>query len=289
MKICATTVMMPEYDMRETAECLSRLGFDGAEWRCRHIPEGSKGQDFSPWGNVKNDFSPDNLAERGEELVALSKEFHLRIVCLATAMRADELDEVRKVAEGCARWGIPMFRLGAPRGYNPAENYRDLIADTIRALGPALEITRSLGIRVVLEIHRNTVTCSASQAWNIVREFDARDIGVIFDIANMSLGQGQEPTKMGLDILGDYVAHVHAGGGQPVPVVSCGAASRTEQGQLEYRWDTVDLADSVIDVALFCQELQARNYQGFLSVEDFRTTPLEEKIATQLRYLRSLT
>jgi len=282
MNICATTVMMPEYDMRETAECLARLGFDGAEWRCRHIPEGQQGKDYSPWGNVKNDFSPDNLATRGEELVALSREFNLQIVCLATAMSATQLDEVRKVAAGCAKWGIPMFRLGAPRGYNPEENYRDLIADTIRALGPALDITRQYGVRVVLEIHRNTVTCSASQAWNIVREFDPRDLGVIFDIANMSLGQGHEPTKMGLDLLGDYVAHVHAGGGQPVP------ADRSEQGQLQYRWDTVDLADSIIDVSLFCQELQARNYQGFISVEDFRTMPLEEKIGTQLRYLRPL-
>jgi len=282
MKICATTVMMPEYDMRETAECLSRLGFDGAEWRCRHIPEGQQDKDFSPWGNVKNDFSPDNLAVRGEELVALSEEFNLQIVCLATAMAATQLDEVRKVAEGCAKWGIPMFRLGAPRGYSAEENYRDLIADTIHALGPALEITRPLGIRVLLEIHRNTVTCSASQAWSIVREFDAKDLGVIFDIANMSLGQGHEPTKMGLDLLGEYVAHVHAGGGQPVPT------EHNERGQLQYRWDTVDLADSIIDVAQFCGELQARNYQGFLSVEDFRTTPLEEKIATQLRYLRSL-
>ncbi len=282
MKICATTVMMPEYDMRETAECLSRLGFDGVEWRCRHIPEAARDQAYSPWGNVKNDFSPDNLDTRGEELVALSKEFNLQIVCLATAMAATQLDEVRKVAEGCAKWGIPMFRIGAPRGYNAAENYRDLIADTIAALGEALQITRSLGVRVVIEIHRNTTTCSASQAWNIVREFDPQDIGVIFDIANMSLGQGHEPTKMGLDLLGEYVAHVHAGGGQPVP------AERNERGQLQYRWDTVDLADSIIDVAQFCSELQARNYQGFLSVEDFRTMPLEEKIATQLKYLRSL-
>lgn len=282
MKICATTVMMPEYDMRETAECLSRLGFDGAEWRCRPLADSVKDQPYSPWGNVKNDFSPDNLAERGEELVAVSEEFGLQIVCLATSMRANELDEVRKVAEGCAKWGIPMFRIAPPRGYSRDEDYRVLIADTIRDFGEALKITRANGVRVVMEIHRNTAACSASQAWNIAREFDPKDLGVIFDIANMSLGQGHEPTKMGLDLLGEYVAHVHAGGGQPVPT------ERNEQGQLQYRWDTVDLADSIIDVSLFVQELKDRNYQGFISVEDFRTMPLEEKIGTQLAYLRSL-
>ena len=282
MKISATTVMIPQYDMRETAECLSRLGFDGAEWRCRHIPPGTETAAYSPWGNVKNDFSPNNLADRGEELVALSDEFGLGIVGLATAMSAAELDEVRKVAEGCAKWGIGKFRVGAPRGYNAEENYRDFLSDTIKAFDEALKITRPLGIRVLLEIHRNTVACSASQAYLVVKEFAAADLGVIFDIANMSLGQGQEPTKMGLDLLGEYVAHVHAGGGQPVP------ADRSEQGQLQYRWDTVDLADSVIDVPTFVSQLKAMNYQGFLSVEDFRDTPLEDRIETQLKYLRSL-
>lgn len=282
MKISATTVMMPQYDMRETATTLKRLGFDGAEWRCRHIPQEQQGADFSPWGNVKNDFSPDNLAQRGEELLAVSEEFGLQIVGLATSMRADELDEVRKVAEGCAKWGISLFRIGGPRGYDPKENYRDLIADTVKAFDEALKITRDCGVRVLLEIHRNTVACSASQAYLVVREFDPKDIGVIFDIANMSLGDGHEPTKMGLDLLGEYVAHVHAGGGQPIPT------DRNEHGQLQYRWDTVDLADSVIDVPQFVSELKAMGYQGFISVEDFRDQPLEPKLERQLGYLRSL-
>jgi sugar phosphate isomerase/epimerase len=274
--------MMPQYDMRETAECLSRLGFDGAEWRCRYIPAGTENADYSPWGKVKNDFSPDNIGERGEELLALSSEFNLELVGLATSMAATQLEEVQKVAEGCAKWGIGKFRIGAPRGWKAEEDYRELISDTIKAMDEALKITRANGIRVLLEIHRNTVACSASQAYLIVKEFDPKDIGVIFDIANMSLGQGHEPTKMGLDLLKDYVAHVHAGGGQPVPT------ERNEQGHLQYRWDTVDLADSIIDVPAFVSQLKAMDYQGFLSVEDFRDIELEPKIEKQLKYLRSL-
>ncbi len=282
MKISATTVMMPNHDMRETAELLSRLGFDGAEWRCRHIPEAQKDQAYSPWGNVKNDFSPDNLAERGEELRAVSEEFGLQVVTLATNMPAGDLQDVRKVAEGCAKWGIPMFRLGAPRGYSRDEPYTRLIDDTIRAFDAALKVTREYGVRVILEIHRNTVSCSATQAYNVVRNFDPEDVGVIFDIANMSLGQGAEPFKMGLDLLGDYVAHVHAGGGRVSP------GDRDDKGQLQWNWDTCDLADSIVDVAEFVGDLQAMGYQGFISVEDFRDIDLEEKLSTQLQFLRSV-
>lgn len=282
MRISATTVMMPEFDLRETAELLVKLGFDGAEWRCRQIPEGQRDRPYSPWGNVKNDLSPDNIAVRGGELMEASEELGLAVAGLATNMGADELDEVRKVAEACAKWEIPLFRMGAPRPYKPDENYRTLVDDTIRALDTALRITRECGVRVLLEIHRGTVACSASQAYLVVKEFDAQDIGVIFDIANMSLGEGHEPTSMGLDLLGDYVAHVHAGGGRPA------AGERGADGELTWAWETCDLADSVISVPQFCRDLEARGYQGFISIEDFRPLPIEEKLTRQLSFLRSL-
>ena len=282
MKVAATTVMMPQFDLRETAECLARLGFDGAEWRCRHIAEAQKGQPYSPWGNVKNDLSPDNLAAHGEELVCVSEELGLGIAGLATNMGAHELADIRKVAEGCAKWNIPIFRVGAPRGYSPDECYRALIDDTIKAFAEALKVTREYGIRVVLEIHRGTVACSASQAYLVVREFDPGDVGVIFDIANMSLGEGHEPTKMGLDLLGDYVAHVHAGGGRPV------AGERGAEGALTWQWETCDLADSIIDVPGFCRQLEACGYEGFISVEDFREIALDDKLSAQLGFLRSV-
>lgn len=282
MKISATTVMMPEHDLPETARVLAGLGFDGAEWRCRHIPESQRDKPYSPWGNVKNDLSPANLAERGEELMAVSAAHGLAVVGLATAMGADELDEVRRVAEGCARWGIPMFRLGAPRRYSPDVNYRELLDDSIRAFGAALGITRDVGVKVILEIHRGTVACSASQAYLVVREFDPDDVGVIFDIANMSLGEGYEPWGMGLDLLGPYVAHVHAAGGR----VSAG--ERRDDGQMTCVWETCDLADSFYDVPAFIRALQARDYAGFISLEDFRSEPVELKLARNLAYLRQL-
>jgi len=282
VRVSATTVMLPDYDMRQTAELLAELGFDGAEWRCRHIPQAQRDQPYSPWGNVKNDFSPDNIAQRGEELKAVSDEFGLQVVTLATNMAASDLEEVRKVAQGCAKWDIPMFRLGAPRGYSRQEDYTKLIDDTIRAFEQALQITRDYGVRVILEIHRNTVACSASQAYNVVRNFDSSDVGVIFDIANMSLGQGHEPFKMGLDLLGDYVAHVHAGGGKVSP------GERGEAGQLTWNWETCDLADSIADVPEFVGDLKAMGYEGFISVEDFRSTDTREKLSTQLEFLRSV-
>ncbi|NUP96750.1 MAG: sugar phosphate isomerase/epimerase, partial [Planctomycetaceae bacterium] len=236
---------------------------------------------FSPWGNVKNDLSPANIGQRAGELVQVSAEYGLGIAGLATNMAADELDDVRSVAEACAEHGIPCFRLGAPRRYRAEENYRQLIDDTIKSFEKALEITRPLKVKCILEIHRGTVACSASQAYLVVKNFDPDYLGVIFDIANMSLGEGYEPVTMGLDLLGPYVAHVHAGGGRPVE------GERREDGQLTWKWETCDLADSMIDVPHFLAALRARGYNRFVSIEDFRPQPVEDKLGRQLGFLRA--
>ncbi len=281
MKFSATTVMLPDHDLRETAELLAGLGFDGIEWRCRHIPEAQRDQPLSPWGNVKNDLSPANLAERGALLKAVSDEFGLPAIALACNMGADELDDVRAVVQGCAEYGIPMFRLGAPKRYKPSEQYRLLLEDTIRAFEEAVTLSAPLGVKAILEIHRGTVACSASQAYLVVRHFDPAQVGVIFDVANMSLGEGAEPVQTGLDLLGDYVAHVHIGGGRPV------AGERREDGQLPWKWEVCDLRDSILDVPAFLKELAKRDYQGYLSIEDFRGISIDEKLGGQLAYLRA--
>lgn len=53
MKLCATTVMLPRYDVRETCELLRRFGFDGAEWRVRQNPPEADAP-FSFWGRHKS-------------------------------------------------------------------------------------------------------------------------------------------------------------------------------------------------------------------------------------------
>ncbi|MBI2303010.1 MAG: sugar phosphate isomerase/epimerase [Armatimonadetes bacterium] len=283
MKLSATTVMVPEHDLRETAECLAGLGFDGAEWRCRHIPEAQRGQPYSPWGNVKNDLSPANLLERGQDLLAVSAELGLDVVGLATNMPATDLEEVRRVAEACDRWGIPMFRLGGPRGYRADQNYRELLDETVKAFHEAVAITRRYGVKVVLEIHRGTVACSASQAYLVVREFDPAEVGVIYDVANMSLGEGHEPWGMGLDLLGPHLAHCHLAGGRAV------AGDRGDDGRLNWTWEVCDLADSVYEVPQLFRQLREREYGGYISLEDFRNEPVESKLGRNLAWVRGLT
>ena len=281
MKYCATTVALPQFDMRETAELLSRLGFDGAEWRVRRIPEERKGEAYSPWGNHKNDLSPDNLKARADELKAMERDYGVAIAGLAPAVQADQWEDIRLLAEGAVACGAPFFRVGAPKGYDRTANYNDLYDEAVRAYEGALEITRSYGVRVLVEIHNGTIMVSASLAYRIVSHFDPKDIGVIYDTNNMTR-EGFETYRMGMELLGPYLAHLHVGNHAPKP------GKTLADGTVEWVWEGAGLAAGLTDYRQVMADLKAVGFDGFISIEDFRDMDPEEKLREGIGYLKGI-
>ena len=285
MKYSATTVMLPEYSMEEAAQMLSRLGFDGIEWRVHRIRENQKGKPFSPRGNVKNDLSPDNLLAQAEQLKRVSAEHGLTIAALASYPEADQLADVRLVAEGTARCGAPFFRVRIPGSvYNRTVNVNVLYERAVGAFGKACEIAREFGVRIIVETHNHTIVCSASAAYRLVSNFTPQEIGVIYDLANMT-SEGYEQYRMGMELLGPYMLHMHIGNGYPVK------KGTREDGSANWQWTSSDLAEGITDYAQVLADLKAVRYDGFMSLEDYR--PLEPKgredmLARNLRYLKSL-
>lgn len=282
MRFCATTVMIPDYDLEETARLLSELGYDGVEWRVRRIPDSQAGKPYTPWGNVKNDLTPEKLAADPTPLLDVTKRYNLPIAGLATAVSASDLDDVRLAAEGCAACGAPFFRVGAPDRYDHrTQNYHDLYRRSVDAFGAAIRIVHGYGVRIVVEIHRGTLTVSASLAHRLVSNFAPADIGVIYDLSNMTM-EGFECCRMALELLGPYLTHVHVGGHRPVQ------KETRPDGTVVWEWEGTSLAAGLIDYPQCLADLKAVGYQGFVSVEDFRALTVREKLEESIRYLKAL-
>ncbi|MDH7571151.1 MAG: sugar phosphate isomerase/epimerase family protein [Armatimonadota bacterium] len=281
MNYSATTVLLPEYSMEETAELLGRLGFDGAEWRVRRIPDKQRGAPYSPWGNVKNDLPPERLAAEAERLRRVSRDNGLAIAGIASNALCTDLDDVKRLAEGCAACGAPFFRLMAPSGYSRTRPYPQLLEEAVDAFGKALEIVRPYKVKVAVEIHMGTLTVSASQAYLLVRHFPPEEIGVIYDFNNMTK-EGFETWRMGMELLGPYLLHVHIGNHAPRP------GEVLPDGTQKWVWEGVPLEKGLTDIAQGLSDLKAVGYTGFISLEDFRAAPAEEKLRDGLRYLKAV-
>jgi len=281
MKYSVTSVILPDLDLVESCQLLQKLGYEGLELRVRYTRPEARGKGYSYWGEHKTDLSPANLAQRANEVARVMADHGLQIPAIASNLRTDEYEDIKRLADGVARLGQIPIRLGAPQGYDRSVDYATLYAQAVEAYGKAIEILNSYGLKVLIEIHGGTIMVSASLAHRIASNFAESEMGVIYDVNNMAK-DGFETFRIGLELLGGYVAHCHAGGWRPVD------AGRRDDGALNWSYEGCDLADSILDVPLFVSDLKAVNYQGFVSIEDFRSMDHEAKLARQIDFLRSL-
>jgi sugar phosphate isomerase/epimerase len=281
MKYSVTSVILPDLDVVETCQLLQELGYDGVEWRVRYTRPQAIGKGYSYWGEHKTDLSPANLAEKAGEVAQITADHGLEIAAIASNLRADEYEEIKRLADGVARLGKVPIRLGAPRGYDRTLPYPALYAEAVEVYGRAIELLKPYGLKAVIEIHGGTIMVSASLAYRIASNFRPAEMGVIYDVNNMAK-DGFETFRIGLELLGDYVQHCHAGGWRPVP------GERKDDGTLIWGWEGCDLSDSILDIPLWISDLKAVGYGGFISIEDFRPIDHREKLRPQIEYLRKI-
>ncbi len=276
MRYSATSVMLPRLGLEEQAALLRELGFDGIEWRVRRVSDEQRAQGLSEWGAHKNDLTPENFAANAPRMKQVAADHGLAIAGLATNPSADDLEQVKLLAEGAAACGAPFVRVGCPRRYDRTVDYHEIYEEAVEAYGKAVEIVSSFGVKTALEIHGYTIHPSASLAHRLVSHWPPEKVCVIYDPQNMVMDE------IGLELLGPYVGHVHAGGHRPVE------KGKDETGTTEWDWPGCPMADGLYDYRRMMKKLKAMNYQGFISIEDFRPLPPEEKLREGIAYLRAL-
>jgi sugar phosphate isomerase/epimerase len=284
MKYSATTVLMPELTMAEQAAMLSRLGFDGVELRVRRVSDELRAKaEPSNWGYHVNDVTPENFAEKSGEINQILADHGLSFVGIAANAPCTDLEQIKHLVEGAVKCGSPMLRVGASSGFKADgnQNYWEIYGETVAGFARVLELTKGTGIKLLIEMHGNTIHPSASLAYRIASNFSPEDVGVIYDPQNM-VRDGYETIALALQLLGPYLAHCHLGAHRP-------AASETnDKGTVQWKWDRCGLAEGLFDIPTMLQQFEKVGYEGFISIEDFGGLPVEEKLTQAITYLKSL-
>ena len=143
------------------------------------------------------------------------------------------------------------------------------------------ELAREYGVKIIYEIHVGTIAVSASRTLELLRDLDPNHIGAIYDVPNM-IRIGIEDTRMGLELLGPYLAHCHIGNATPV------TDGPDETGQMKWKWVFSQLREGVANIPQVIQDLKAVGYAGYLSLEDFSPGADDDKVKEQGAYLRKL-
>jgi len=271
---------MPEYDLMEAVALLQRLGYDGVEWRVQMVDPALQEEPPSFWRHNRATVDLRTIAEQAPAVAALTRGAGLEMPVLATYLRAFAGADVETVLAAARRLGVPAVRVGVP-SYDRTRPYGELYAEAREALESVSRLAAAYGIKVLVEIHMGTIIPSASLAYRLLEGLDPQLVGAIYDPGNM-VNEGFEAWRMGMQLLGPYLAHVH------VKNYGWWPGDDDERGTRHWQARPAPLWQGMVDWGLVIDDLKAVGYDGWLSLEDFTTAPTEAKLAADIAYLRRL-
>ncbi len=278
MKYSIFTVMAPEFTPEELVGKLAPLGYEGVEWRVVTVLE--EGKEISFWSGNKCSFSLQTLEEKADYVKSITEKENLDICSLATYLKVDEFERIEKVMQAANVIACPQIRVSTP-SYERGLNYNDLFKKTQESLKKVEKLASKYGIKALLELHMGSIIPSASAAYRLVSMFDPGCIGVVYDPGNM-VYEGYENWQMGMQLLGEYLAHVH------VKNSSWVIERKDENGIFFWKSTSARLKEGIVEWKQVMDDLKAVGYEGYLSFEDFSDIPTEEKLAKNIEYLKSL-
>lgn len=286
MKFGVFSVSMPEYTPEETLKTLKELGYDGVEWRVTNIPKEAPQVPYEVryWGDNKSTIEIDTIEEQAAELKAQADKYGIEIFSLTTYLKPADLEKAESVMKAAASIGVPKMRIFQD-GYNSTETQTDykIMMNEIRANVCRLEaLAKKYKVKVLLELHMDTLLASPSSAYNLLAGFDPEYIGVIFDPGNM-VNEGFENYQKSFELLGAYIGHVH--------VKNCilKEDGRDEFGSRKWKREQAELWDGMADLRELFRVMKKYGYDGTVSVEDFSNgKPTYEKLKANIEYVKKL-
>ncbi|MET7397641.1 sugar phosphate isomerase/epimerase family protein [Dactylosporangium sp. NPDC005572] len=277
MKFSAFTASTPDWTPSEAVRILAAQGYDGVEWRVTD-------QDDAPvpgfWAGNRATWPLTGLEAQLPSIAAITRDAGLEISGIAGYARSYERDDVARLIAatsalraGRLRVAMPLLRSG---------HYRDLFADARKDLAWAASLALDHGVTILVELHHETITSSASAALRLIEDLDPATVGVIHDLGNLVI-EGYEDHRAAFEMLGPYLHHVH------VKNVAWHPSPPSPDGVVTWRPDWSPLREGQADVAAYLRLLREVGYDSWITLEDFSTAvPLEERTADNLAYLRSV-
>jgi sugar phosphate isomerase/epimerase len=278
MRYSVFTVCLPDVRVEEAVDRLAEWGYDGVEWR---VVNQQPAQTPGFWAGNRCTVSFDEVLDRADELRIRCEKAGLAISGVASYVKCDDVKGVERALEAAARMGAPQARVGVP-GYDGSVHYRKLFDEARSQYVRVEKLAAKRGVRANIELHMGNITPSASAGYRFMEGMDPAHVGVIYDPGNMVV-EGFENWKLGLELLGDYLAMVH------VKNAAWKVGDRGPQGQQRYQREWTALDEGQVDWAEVMKGLKSRGYDSWLSVEDFSTgRPTARKLCDDLGFLKGL-
>lgn len=264
MKLSVFTVATPDLQPEELAKAAADAGIEGIEWRFKEIPEEAAGEKPSFWRHNRCSMDPNGTQEDWLKFQQAADKHGRRSLAVVPYLTCGDVEATEKVMQAAKLIGASFIRAGIP-GYDRKRNYNELYDQAVRYLHEVQDLAAAYGVKAVVETHHLTIAPSAGLTHRLVSHFNPQHIGVLYDPGNM-VHEGYENYRMGLELLGPYLAHVHVknGGYRKTPAEDGTSAA--------WSGEWVPLDQGAVPWKQVIQDLQSVGYEGYYGIEDFSGT-----------------
>lgn len=279
MKYAVFTVSLPDFSPLEAIANVKAWGFDGIEWRVTADAGDTAKPGF--WSGNRCTLQADWSDARFREIARATADAGLAVPNLGTYLKCSDAGAIERMMNVAKLFGAPSLRVGAA-SYDGRTPYSALFDDTVRHCAKVDDLAAQYGLKVVFEIHMHTIIPSASAAHRLVSHFAPARFGVIHDAGNMAY-EGYENYQMGCELLGAYLAYVHAKNAAAVARDTAGPQTRL------YATQAAPMRAGAVDFAALFRALKQVGYDSWIAIEDFCTeAPLTTRIPDDLCFLKSV-
>jgi len=285
MKLSVFTVATPDLNAEELASAAAAAGIDGIEWRFRGIPEDAISEEPSYWRNNRCSVDPSRWQEQVPVFREAASGQGRKSIALVPYLNCGDLAATEQAFQAAAGLEASMIRVGVP-GYDRKTSYPELHRKAVNYLSEVQDLAKQYNIKAIVETHHQTIAPTASLAYRLVQSFEPQHVGVLYDPGNM-VHEGYENHRMGLELLGPYLAHVHvknAGWFEPETKDSQKANMTGKSSGLAlntaWKCQWTPLTEGMVDWVQMVRDLRAVGYDGYYGIEDF-SGALESKAMLQ--------
>ncbi|MUG64550.1 TIM barrel protein [Paenibacillus campinasensis] len=273
MKLSVFTVATPDLTPEELAKAAMDAGIEGIEWRFKEVSPEAADESPSFWRNNRCSIDPGGSEEEWLRFKRAAELYGRKSLAVVPYLTCGDLEATDSVMKAAALLGASFIRIGIP-GYDRTSNYNELYAQTVAYLTEVEQMASSYRLKALVETHHQTIAPSASLAYRLVRHFHPDHIGVLYDPGNM-VHEGYENYRMGLELLGPYLAHVHVKNGGYHRAIA-GGPGKAVWGT---SWSPLD--EGAVPWAQVIADLQAVGYDGYFGIEDFSGTHASREMLIQ--------
>ncbi|MDQ3654148.1 MAG: sugar phosphate isomerase/epimerase [Chloroflexota bacterium] len=277
MKFAVFSVSIPDYTPEVAVTKLKEIGYDGIEWRVIDQDPDAKVKSF--WSQNKATLPFSTFEQDAPAWRKLTEEAGLEMPGVGTYVMCDDLEGVEQAMRGTRALGATQLRVRVSN-YDGIEPFRpkwDAARDQYKNV---VGLAKKHGVKILLELHHRSIVPSASAARLFLGDLDPTHVGVIHDAGNM-VHEGFESYRLGFEMLGPYLAHVHVKNARWFP------EKYNEDKSIKWKCDWAPVHKGIIDMRDLFRAMHAVGYDGWVGLEDFSIErPLEDRLRENLEYLK---